>query len=154
MESRPACALAKSTASHSCFQVQNSSFLPEPLRRARSWSRLALDPGTGLSLHKKLRVLLTIIYSYGNNCFGSLPRDWLIKCSELIVGLRIRNSAVLLFISLKTTVVTLTNHLLNSLRYSNERWATMWSTLGLNLENSFRLLQGMKNPVYNYYIEW
>ncbi len=61
MESRPACALAKSTASHSCFQVQNSSFLPEPLRRARSWncSRLALDPGTGLSLHKKLRVLLT-----------------------------------------------------------------------------------------------
>ncbi len=30
----------------------------------------------------------------------------------------------------------------------------MWSTLGLNLENSFRLLQGMKNPVYNYYIEW
>ncbi len=33
-------------------------------------------------------------------------------------------------------------------------WAKMWSTLGLNLENIFRLLQGMKKSVYNYYIEW
>ncbi|KAI2656725.1 Stanniocalcin-2 [Labeo rohita] len=70
MESRPACARAKSTASHWCFQVKNSIFLPEPLRRARSWncSRLALDPGTGLSLHKKLRVLLTIILKWVNYC--------------------------------------------------------------------------------------
>lgn len=76
-------------------------FLPEPLRRARSWncSRLALDPGTRLSLHKNLRVLLTIILKWVNycllqlrkNCFGPLPRDWLIKCLELIVGLRISN---------------------------------------------------------------
>lgn len=107
MESWPACVLAKSTASHWCFQVKNSRFFlslsrSEPLRRARSWncSRLALDPETGLSLHKKLRVLLTIILKWvnycllqlGKNCFGSLPRDWLIKCLALIAGLRISNS--------------------------------------------------------------
>jgi len=52
-------------------------FLPEPLRRARSWNciRLALDPGTRLSLHKKLRVLTDNNIEMGRLLFTIAARE-------------------------------------------------------------------------------